>query len=207
MIHAGFINQRKYTEKQVNCGCQISNSNHGNMSKYVIVLTGWLFTFSVIHASDVIVLKDGHGFTGKIKSIRDCTVKFKWNRDILIIPLDQVEYLEFENADDRVALDYLALPPDNKCLLGQQDAEMFHGKYGGHVVLGIFFGPFAMIGTAFAQPYPHRGAHTMAMSKNQALFNDPEYAQCYKRRAKGRLIGAEAIGWGAWIIFWLIINS
>ena len=177
------------------------------MKRFVIVLTAWLLVFSMAYAADVVVLKDGHGFTGKIKSIRDCTVKVKWEKGILLIPLEQVAYLEFEDPDDKTARDYLALPQDNKCLLGQQDAEMFHGKYGGHVVLGIFFGPFAMLGTAIAQPYPYRGRHTPAMSQNKELFNDPEYAECYKRRAKGRLIGAEAIGWGAWLVIWLIANS
>jgi len=177
------------------------------MKKSLILFCITLFLCHLTQADDIVVLKDGHGFTGKIKSVKGCTVKLKWNNDRLYIPLDQVEYIAFENPEDKVALDFMVSQQNNNCLLGQQDAEMFHGKYGGHVVLGFFFGPFAMIGTAIAQPYPHRGKHTYALSKNKGLFDNPEYAICYKRKAKGRLIGAEAIGLGAWVVLVLIMSS
>ena len=177
------------------------------MNRIILIVLLPFLAFAASGANDMVVMDDGHGFTGKIKSIRNCMVKLKWEKEVLMIPLDRIAYIEFEDPDDKVALDFMAMEPDNKCYLGRKDAEMYHGKYGGHVVLGIFFGPFAMLGTALAQPYPYRGRHTPVMSENKELFNDPEYAECYKRRAKGRLIGAEAIGWGAWILFILIISS
>ena len=93
----------------------------------------------------------------------------------------------------------------NNCLSGRLDAENYHGKKGGHFVLGVLFGPFAMIGTALADPTPAKGKQTYMMSENKDQFNDPEYLSCYKKKAKGQLIGAEAAGWGAWILLLLVL--
>ena len=45
------------------------------------------------------------------------------------------------------------------------------------------------------------------MSNNKDQFNDLEYLSCYKKKAKGQLIGAEALGWGAWILSVLVISG
>lgn len=161
-----------------------------------------------LHAADVVMLKDGHGFTGQIVSIKHDVIKMKWQDDKLFIPLEDIEQIEFESPGSKLALEFMTPQGQGeKCIAAQQDAEMYHGKVGGHVVLGFFFGPFALIGTALAQPYPHRGRHTPIMSKNKDLFDDPEFALCYKRIAKGKLLGAEAIGWGAWLVIFLIASS
>lgn len=170
------------------------------MQKSLFILLVCLIALPGLKATDFVVLKDGHGFSGEIRSIKNCTVKLQWNNDKLYIPLEEVEYIEFDDPTEKAALDFMAMPEDNNCILGMKDAEMYHGKYGGHVVLGFLFGPFAMVGTAIAQPFPYRGKHTMALSKNRELFDNPDYALCYKRKAKGRLIGAEAIGWGSFIL-------
>lgn len=177
------------------------------MKKLLLIVLVLLVCMQGLTGADLIVLKDGHGFNGEIKSIKDCTIKFKWNNDKLYIPLEDVSYIEFNDPESKAALDFISMPEDNNCILGMKDAEMYHGKYGGHVVLGFFFGPCAMIGTAIAQPYPHRGKHTMALSKNKELFDNMDYALCYKRKAKGRLIGAEAIGWGAAILLILMFGA
>ena len=94
-----------------------------------------------------------------------------------------------------------------KCAFGQQDAEMFHGKKGGHFVLGFLFGPFALIGTALANPTPDRGARTYMLSQHKDLFSDPAYLMCYKKKARGKLLGMEAAGWGTWILLLLLIAA
>ncbi|MDO9615988.1 MAG: hypothetical protein Q7J86_15885 [Bacteroidota bacterium] len=93
----------------------------------------------------------------------------------------------------------------NKCMNGRVDADNYHGKKGGHFVLGVLFGPFAMIGTALSNPTPEKGSNTFVMSKNKDQFSDPEYLSCYRSKAKGQLIGMEALGWGAWILLLLVI--
>ena len=61
-----------------------------------------------------------------------------------------------------------------------------------------------MLGTALANPTPDKGKRTYEMSKNKKHFDDLEYLSCYKKKAKGQLIGMEAIGWGAWILLVLV---
>lgn len=177
------------------------------MKRKLGILLICVMSLQGLQSADVIILKDGHGFHGKIKSIKNCTVKFQWGDDKLYIPIDDISCLEFEDPSSKIAMDYMAMPEDNNCILGMKDAELYHGKYGGHVVLGFFFGPFALIGTAIAQPYPYRGKHTMMMSKNKELFDDSDYALCYKKKAKGRLLGAEAIGLGAAILLILALGN
>ena len=43
------------------------------------------------------------------------------------------------------------------------------------------------------------------MSKNKDEFDDLEYISCYKKRAKGQLIGMKAVGWGGAILLFISI--
>jgi hypothetical protein len=43
------------------------------------------------------------------------------------------------------------------------------------------------------------------MSKNKDQFSDPAYLSCYKKKAKGQLIGMEGLGWAAWVLLLLVI--
>ena len=146
-------------------------------------------------------------FEGKITKIKDCTVVFKANGNKYVIPASEIFSLQFEDTEDNAYVDYMKMIDDapNKCLTGRLDAEQYHGKKGGHFVLGVLFGPFAMVGTALANPTPEKGKQTYVMSANKELFSDLEYLSCYKSKAKGQLIGMEALGWGAWILFVLVI--
>ena len=87
---------------------------------------------------------------------------------------------------------------------GKLDAENYHGKKGGHFILGMAFGPFAMIGTALSNPTPEKGKRTYMMSENKANFNDLEYLSCYKKQAKRQLITMEGLGWATWILIVLL---
>lgn len=92
-----------------------------------------------------------------------------------------------------------------KCLKGRQDADMYHGKGGAHFALGALFGPFAIIGAALANPTPQKGNETLQLSENQDMFDNPEYLQCYKKKAKKKNVGTAALGWLSWIILLLAI--
>ncbi len=160
----------------------------------------------VAFAGDILTLNNQMIFEGKVIKIKDCTVVFKAEGNKYIIPAADIFSLEFENIEDPVYKDYIEVADltENKCLKGQLDAENYHGKKGGHYVLGLLFGPFAMIGTALANPTPDKGKRTYMISQNKELFNDLEYLSCYKKKAKGQLIGMEALGWGTWILLILI---
>jgi len=61
-----------------------------------------------------------------------------------------------------------------------------------------------MIGTAVSDPTPEKGKQTYMMSDNKEQFSDPQYLSCYKKKAKGQLIGMEGAGWGTFLLLLLI---
>jgi hypothetical protein len=160
-----------------------------------------------IFANDVLTLNNNMIFEGKVNSIDGDEIVFIAESNTYTIPAADIYSIEFGDKTDEVYTEYLAQTEDsrNPCQSGKLDAEMYHGKKGGHFILGVLFGPFAMIGTALSNPTPERGRYTELRSRNKDMFNDPEYLSCYKKKAKGQLIGAEALGWGAWILLLLIL--
>ncbi len=176
------------------------------MKKITLTFTAILFVIAS-YAGDILTLNNEMIFEGKVTKIKDCTVVFKADGKKFIVPSSEIFSLQFENTADKVYTEYMKMADGdpNKCLNGRLDAENFHGKNGGHFALGILFGPFAMIGTALSNPTPDRGKQTYMMSKNKDQFSDPEYLSCYKKKAKGQLIGMEALGWGSWILLLLIL--
>jgi len=171
------------------------------MKKITLTLTAILIATSSF-AGDILTLNNEMVFEGKVTKIKNCAVVFKADGKKFIVPSSEIFSVQFENTEDKVYTEYMQMADGdpNKCLSGRLDAENYHGKKGGHFVLGALFGPFAMIGTALANPTPEKGKQTYMMSKNKDQFSDPEYLSCYKKKAKGQLIGMEALGWGAWIL-------
>ena len=129
---------------------------------------------------DFLTLQNNMIFQGKIISIKNQSIIFKAGGKKYEVPASDIYSIKFGNLNDRVYKKHIELDDVNKCLTARLDAENYHGKKGGHFVLGLFFGPFAMIGTALANPTPYKGKNTYMMSENKELFNDPEYLSCYK---------------------------
>jgi hypothetical protein len=178
------------------------------MKKSLLTILAIYFSFIAFPAtgSDILTLNNSLRFEGKFLKIKNCKVSFQSKEILYQIPADDIYMMEFENLEDEVLNSYLADAQEN-CLKGSGDAAQFHGKKGGHIVLGILFGPFAVIGAALANPTPMKGVNTVALSKNQDLFADPAYLACYKKKAKGRNAGHAALGWGIWIILYAVISS
>ena len=161
-----------------------------------------------VFAGDIVTLKNLQVFDGKVTKIKDCTVIFKVAGQKYHIPVADVQLIQFEDQQDQVYLRYLKqLEVDpGKCVNGRLDAVNYHGKKSSHIALGFLFGPFALLGTAMANPTPDKGQLTHRMSDNSELFNDPDYLSCYKKKAKGKLIGAESIGFGISLLMVLLIT-
>lgn len=176
------------------------------MRKLTITITA-MFIAMATFAGDILTLNNEMVFEGKVTKIRQCDVVFKADGQKYIVPAADIFSIEFEDTQDKVYTDYMQMVGENpeKCLKGRLDAENYHGKKGGHFILGVLFGPFAMIGTALANPTPEKGRRTYLYSKNREQFTDLEYLSCYRKKARGQLIGMEALGWGAWILFVLLI--
>ncbi len=178
------------------------------MKKSLLITLAIIVAVSTF-ASDVLTLNNGKRFEVKVKRIKGCSVIVKANGRKFEVPATDIYSIQFENVKDKVYTGYLKMldqDPD-LCLQGKLDAENYHGKRGTHFVLGVLFGPFAMIGTAIANPTPEKGRRTYILSKNKEYFDNTEYLSCYRKRAKLQLIGMEALGWGAWILFVLLVGS
>lgn len=175
------------------------------MKKRTIFLSLLLFSFLSSRAADVITLNNQMMFSGKVKQIKDCKVKFNIEGEIFFLPAEEIYSIVFENPEDKVLIAYLELSDPDKCLKARSDADMYHGKTGLHVALGVLFGPFAILGAALGSPTPEKGNDTYIMSKNRDFFSDPAYLSCYKKKAKGKNVGNTAIGWAAWILLILAI--
>ena len=163
-------------------------------------------SFSSLLSADVLTLNNEMRFEGKVKKIKNCSVYFEAADHVFEVPASDIQSLEFDDVTDPVYLEYLTLleSDPNACLNGGKDALNYHGKKGGHFVLGVLFGPFAIIATALSNPTPMTGKNTMLLSQNKEQFSDPEYLNCYKKKAKGQLIQMEALGWGAWVLLLLL---
>ncbi len=166
-----------------------------------------ILSSQVLYAGDVLTLMSGQSFDGAVKRIKKCSILFEGGGDVFEIPAEEIYSLVFEDPENKVYVDYIEMiaEGESKCLLGTADADQYHGKAGVHFLLGVLFGPFAMIGTAVADVTPYTGKSTMMMSKNKEHFSDYEYLQCYRRKAKGKLIGMEGLGWASWVLFILIL--
>lgn len=175
------------------------------MKTLILSLSLLLTTF--IANADVLTLMNGQAFQGEVRKIKNCEIVFVASGDKYYIPADSIFSIQFEDVNNKVYQDYLALANDPQaCLKGTTDAQQFHGKAGAHVLLGFLFGPFAMIGAALASPNPYNGRMTPFASQNKDLFNDPVYLKCYKKKAKGRNVGYATLGWGIWIMIVIAIS-
>jgi hypothetical protein len=172
-----------------------------NLLKIVLTFAAIWFACTAF-AADILTLNNEMVFEGKVTKIKNCEVYFKVERNTYIIPAAEIFSLQFENTKNKIYTNYLKITNNdpNKCLNGSLDAKKYHGKKEVHFVLGVLFGPLAMVGTALANPTPEKGRNTYLMSENKGQFNDPSYLKCYKRKAKGQLITMEGLGWATWLL-------
>lgn len=202
------------------------------MRRILIIITIISISIVAANSQDVIYKTDGTEIQSKIIELTVETIKYKSydqpNGPIRNILLSEVFMIIYENGnrevfkkdievikeDENIQLgcqnnEYFKkedeLSTMDKCAKGQNDADMFHGKKGSHVVLGILFGGFAVLGAAVTNPTPEKGINTQIMSENKELFNDPSYRSCYIRQARKNNTNGALIGWGSWVLFLLLL--
>lgn len=158
-------------------------------------------------AQDVVVMNNAMKFEGKAVEIVGDSLDFVIEGDLYSIPTSEIQMVLVADTTDTFYQHASAMENANvePCMMGQYDAEMYHGKKGAHFALGVLFGPFAMIGTAICNPTPEKGKNTYLMSQNKALFSDPAYISCYKKKARGQMLGYDALGWATWLLLLLCL--
>jgi hypothetical protein len=170
------------------------------MYRKSLLIVAILFATYALSA-DVLILKNQKKFEGKILQINDVDVLFKLDGNKYEIPTSAIHSIALENGTNLVYEEILNTADEDSinCMCGKMDAKKYHGKKVQHIVLGMAFAHFAMIGTAIASPNPYSGVRTAIMSENKELFSDPTYLECYKKKARRQLIGMEAIGAGVMV--------
>lgn len=166
-----------------------------------------IFFFTIVISfaqTDLLILNDQKKFSGEIVKVKKNFIIFKKNNVKYKIPKADILTFELENKSTDSTTQ--SIDTVDICQKAIEDASKFHGKENGHVILGFLFGPISIIGTALSKPSPNNGKKTIILSKNTKLFDNQEYLMCYKKKAKMRLVGNEALGWGAWIMFYFVIN-
>lgn len=185
-------------------------------------------------AQDVIYKNDGTEIKAKIIELTTETIKYKnfdqregpirnllFSEVYMIIYEDgtrevikknqQTKENETKQRDNNVQISQNASKSESnyssgdKCMLGTNDADNLHGKEAAHLLYGLAFGGFAVIGAAIANPTPEKGNSTTLMSENRELFNDPAYRNCYTTEAKKNNVSNAAIGWATWVLVVLIV--
>ena len=176
------------------------------MKKLIYLSFSLLFVFT-LRAGDTVTLNNDMQFDGTVTKLNTCNVEFFTEGNLYEIPAEEIKSVKFSNSNNKLLVAYLAseITDNDNCLKGRLDAENYHGKKGGHFILGMLFGPFAMVGTALSNPTPDKGKKTYLMSENKGLFNDLEYLSCYKKEAKKQLIKMEGLGWATWILLAIVL--
>lgn len=173
------------------------------LNLFIIFICG---AHSLFGNHDVLTLTNGMIFSGDVISIKNCKIKFRAeNGNKYTIPYTDIRNIVFHDKGDKLYVKYTDSTDADNCLKGRLDADNYHGKGGVHVALGVLFGPFAIIGAAVSTPSPSKGNETLQMSKNKKLFSDPNYLNCYTKKAKEKNVTNTALGWGAWILFILLL--
>jgi hypothetical protein len=178
--------------------------------RIIVAISVFLITCAMsVLAEDILVLNNKKIFEGKVTKIRGCEIIFKVSHEKYVVPAADIFLIKFEDTNDKVYTSFLQSDYSEKCLKGEYDADMYHGKAGLHIILGVLFGPAAIIGVGASNPSPYTGARTYAMSANKDLFTDPEYLDCYREKAKGKNLGKTALGAGIMIAFtvWMLTSS
>ena len=172
-----------------------------NRMKKLILSLLTVVTVISAQAFDKLTLTNGMQFQGDVVKVKAFSVMFKTEVGKVEVPAKDIYSVEFENPNDEQFLEYIAIlnsaDSADKCMNGQMDAQRYHGKKAGHLVLGLLFGPWAIIGTAIVAnptPYNAENNNTVGLSQNKDQFNDALYLMCYKREAKKTLIGREFAG-------------
>lgn len=176
------------------------------MKRLIITILTLIFAISLF-GNDVVTLNNQMMFEGKILRIDDCELVFRSGMKRHYIPAEDIYSIQFRDVNSKIYQEYLnnQQGASDKCFMGRTDAQNFHGKEVGHFVLGMLFGPFAMIGTAISNPTPEKGSNTYAKSQNREHFSDPAYLECYRKKVKRKNIGIQAAGWGTWILILLLL--
>lgn len=168
-----------------------------------------LLFFSANMFADIVTI-DGRQYNVEINRIQPKKVLFTFGNDTYVVPMNKIDmiYLEGSNSTFAKSAEVLnqIVSEGNPCLLGTTDAQS-RGKTTVNVIGGVLFGPFALIHKALKDFHPMKDIETITVSGNKDLVDNPNYIQCYRKKAKTKALTETAGGWATWILIVLMTSG
>lgn len=168
-----------------------------------------LLFFSVNMFADIVTI-DGRQYNVEINRIQRNKVLFTLGNDAYVVPMGKIDMIYLDGANSTFAKSAEVLnqivSKENPCLLGTTDAQS-RGKTTVNVIGGMLFGPFALIHKALKDFHPMKDIETVAVSSNRDLVDNPNYIQCYRKKARTKALTETAGGWATWILIALMSSG
>ena len=150
---------------------------------------------------DKITLKGGQRIKGQIVQIEDNRVVIEKGKTQLEFTPDHVEYIEFDAKNVKISKIVKQNADGFTYLDGQNDAAMYHKRFGGNFTLGVLFGVFGFVGVAVGNV---KDPQPIVQDYNEKM-NSADYREGYRKKGKGKNLGAAGIGWGVGVILVLLL--
>jgi hypothetical protein len=181
-----------------------------------LLLTVFISTSAL--AGDILFLNDSVSFEGKVKSVNNCKIEFKFQNRIYEIPTANFAAIRLEKRNTKLyrkfqklaKTDTISVEDELTCIKAQEDAQALHytniNKF-----LNIVYGTFApgvsqILGAIYIKP-KFSDAKYIYLSENKDLHTDEDYLKCYLKRAKGERMAMRTFGSAISVIVVLMIVS
>lgn len=170
------------------------------MKNTTIFLFILLFS-TVTYGKDKITLKGGQRIKGNIVHIEDNRVVIEKGKTQLEFAPENVEYIEFDAQNLKISKLIETNADDFNYLYGQHDAETYHKRFGGNFTLGVLFGVFGFVGVAVGNV---KDPPALVPDYNGKI-NSADYREGYRKKGKGKNLGAAGIGWAVSFVLVLLL--
>ena len=170
--------------------------------KHSIFLFLFLMCVFNSYSKDKIILYKGKTIKGTITHIEENRVTIKKKKTEFVFTPEQVQYIEFDAKNPHLSK-IIEENADFTYLNGQEDAQLYHKRFGGNFTLGVLFGVFGFIGVAVGNvkdPAP-------GVPEYQDKINSADYREGYRKKGKGKNLGAAGAGWAVGVVIMIIIAA
>ena len=114
---------------------------------------------------------------------------------------EHVQFIEFDVHNVQISKLIGENAADFTYLDGQNDAVLYHKRFGGNFTLGVLFGVFGFVGVALGNV---KDPPAMVPDYSEKI-NSADYREGYRKKGKGKNLGAAGIGWAVGFVILLLI--
>jgi len=169
------------------------------MKKLVLFIV--LLSISTTYGKDKITLKGGQLIKGIIVNIEDNKVVIEKNKIQFEFTPEHVQYIEFDANNVKISKLISENTDEFTYLDGQNDAAVYHKRFGGNFTLGVLFGVFGFVGVALGNA---KDPPAIVPDYSEKI-NSADYREGYNKKGKGKNLGAAGAGWAVGFVILLIV--